>query len=231
MRKQIAQYCHECVQCNQKKGPVHKNRAPMNPIPVHGAFHRVGMDVLQLTPTLSGNRVVIVITNYLTKWTEGFASPDAKATNIARFFMENIVARFGCPLEIVTDRGKNFQSKLLQEICNLCAIRKISTSSYHPETNGLVERFNRTLCNMLSMYVTKQQNDWDLWLPYCLFAYNTAKQDSTQESPYFLLYGRDPRLPVDVTFNALRARTIPWTSDYAKSIALRLTQAHELALH
>ncbi len=83
---------------------------------------------------------------------------------------------------------------------------------------------------MLAMYVTKQQNDWDLWLPYCLFAYNTARQDSTQESPYFLLYGHDPRLPTDVAFNALRARNIPWTSDYARSTALNLTEARELAL-
>ncbi len=84
---------------------------------------------------------------------------------------------------------------------------------------------------MLSMYVTKKQNDWDLWLPFCLFAYNTAKQDSTQESPYFLLYGRDPRLPIDVAFNAFRARTVPWTSDYAQYIALSLTEAHQIALH
>ncbi len=67
---------------------------------------------------------------------------------------------------------------------------------------------------MLSMYVTRQQqDDWDLWVPYCLFEYNTAKQDSTQESPYFLLYGHDPRMPIYVALNALRAPTIPWTTE------------------
>ncbi len=90
---------------------------------------------------------------YLTKWTEAFASSDAKAITVAKLFMEKLVIHFGCPLEILTDRGKNFQSKLLLEISN---IHKISTSSYHPETNGLVERFNRTLCNMLAMNVAKR---------------------------------------------------------------------------
>ncbi len=231
MRKEIEQYCTNCILCNNKKGPWKKSRAPLNPIPITGAFDRVAIDVLQLPTSSSGNRVVIVFTDYLTKWTEAFASSDAKAITIAKLFMEKLVIRFGCPLEILTDRGKNFQSKLLLEICNLCNVHKISTSSYHPETNGLVERFNRTLCNMLAMYVAKQQDDWDFWLPYCLFAYNTAKQSSTGESPYFLLYGHDPRMPLDVAFNALRARTIPWCSDYARYIASNLTEAHQIAVN
>ena len=92
---------------------------------------------------------------------------------------------------------ENFQSELMNEVCKLVGTVKINTAGYHPQCDGLVEKFNSTIINMLSKCVEKHGRDWDDHLPYLLFAYRVAVQESTQESPFFLLYGRDPRVPTE----------------------------------
>ena len=111
--------------------------------------------------------------------------------------MENIVTRHGVPNELLSDRGANFLSGLMQEVYSLLGIRKASTTAYHPRTDGLVERFNRTLIAMLSKTVTADGRDRDDRIPFVLFAYHASPQQSTGESPFFLLYGRDPVLPTE----------------------------------
>ena len=98
----------------------------------------------------------------------------------------------------MSDRGSNFLSALVKEVCRLLNTRKLNTTAYHPQTDGLVERFNNTLAESISMFVNSEQTDWDLFLPSILFAYRVSPCVSTGESPFFLLYGRKPRLPLDV---------------------------------
>ena len=131
----------------------------------------------------------------LTKWPEAFAIPHQKAETIARLFVEHIVCRHGIPEELLSDRGANFLSALIQDICRLLGVKKINTSGYHPQTDGLVERFNSTLINMIAKSCDVKDRDWDDHLPYLLFAYRVSAQESTRESPFFLLYGRDARTP------------------------------------
>ncbi len=99
---------------------------------------------------------------------------------------------------MLSDRGKNFLSKLIREVCKLLRTDKLNTSPYHPETDGLVERFNSYISQLLSMYVSANQKDWDEFLPSILFAYCTSPQATTGDSPFYLLYGHEPRLPLDV---------------------------------
>ena len=96
--------------------------------------------------------------------------------------------------------GPNFLSKLVAEVCKIFQIQKVNTSSYHPQTDGLVERFNSTLCQSLSMYVARNQKDWDDFIPLILFAHRTSISEAIGDSPFSCLYGREPRLPVDVKF-------------------------------
>ena len=103
------------------------------------------MSVLQLPLTYEGNQHAIVFMDYLTKWPEVFPSTDQKAETIARLLVEHVVARHGVPEQLLSDRGPNFLSELLREVCTLLGIEKINTSGYHPQTDGLVERFNRTV--------------------------------------------------------------------------------------
>ena len=119
-----------------------------------------------------------------------FPTPDQTAETIANLFVREIISRHGVPAKLLSDRGTNFLSELMLEICKLMGTEKVNTSSYHPQTDGLVERFNRTLTSMLAKTVEKDERNWDHRLPYVLFAYRTSLQESTRESPFHLLYGR-----------------------------------------
>ena len=131
----------------------------------------VGGDVLQLLLSHCWNQYAVVFQDYLTKWPEVFAVEDQKADTIARLLVQNVVARHGVPQRLLSDRGSNSPSLLVQEVCKLLGTTKVNTSGYHPQCDGLVEKFNSTLINMLSKSVDKYGRDWDVHLPYLLFAY------------------------------------------------------------
>ena len=114
--------------------------------------------------------------------------------------MDEVIARHGTPRVLLSDRGKNFLSKVVADVCKIFQIHKVNTSNYHPQTDGLVERFNSTLCQSLSMYVSKTQKDWDDFIPLVLFAHRTSVLEAIGDSPFYVLYGREPRLPVDVKY-------------------------------
>lgn len=101
------------------------------------------------------------------------------------------------PEYLVSDRGTNLLSSLMQEVYEIGGIHKLSTTAYHPQTDGLVENFNRTLRAMVAKYTVKYGTDWDKHLPHLLFAYWTNPHESTGESPFFLLYGRDACIPCE----------------------------------
>ena len=133
------------------------------------------MDVCGPYPTnRSGNKYVLVVTEYLTKWVECWALRDQKAETIARSF-EQYVARHGVPEAVLTDQGRNFESNLFRHLCAKYGIEKRSTTGYHPQCNGLTERFNNTMNTMFTNYVNDNQDDWDEWLPSVLLAYRTAE--------------------------------------------------------
>ena len=150
MRNDVHKFCRSCLVCSTRKGTRGTCKPPLQPIPVGGPFHRVGVDILQLTLTTKGNRYVVVFMDYLTKWPEAFAIPDQTAETIAKVLVEEVICRHGIPEELLSDRGVNFLSSLIQEICELLGMRKINTAGYHPQTDGLVEKFNSTLINMIA---------------------------------------------------------------------------------
>ncbi|UYV61874.1 hypothetical protein LAZ67_1006915 [Cordylochernes scorpioides] len=117
--------------------------------------------------------------------------PSADAQQVAKFVLEDVVLKHGAPREIITDRGRVFQSKLISELTGLCSSAQRFTTAYHPQTNGLTERLNKTLADMMSMYVDVEQKEWDVILPFITFAYNTAKQDTTGFTPFSLIHGRE----------------------------------------
>ena len=170
-------------------------------MPVEGAFDRVAVDVLgPFKPSSRQNRYIVVFSDYLMRWCEAFAVPCIEAFVIARLLVDEIIARHGAPRVLLSDRWTNFLSKLVAEVCKIFQIQKKNTSSYRPPTDGLVARFNSTLCQSLSMYVAKNQKDWDDFIPLILFAHRASISEAIGDSPFFCLYGSEPRLPVDVKF-------------------------------
>ena len=127
--------------------------APLSPIPMSGLFDRIGVDVIQFPKSHNGNQYAVVFMDYLMKWPEAFAVPDQSAATIAQLLVEQVVSRHGVPAEILSDRGRSFLSSLMKEVEALLGFHEVNTSAYHPQTDGLVERFNRTLTSMLAKTV------------------------------------------------------------------------------
>ena len=156
-------------------------------------FQRNAMDIVGPLPkTRHGNRFILTVCDYATRYPEAISFPSTEAPRIARELV-SLFSRVGVPEEVLTDQGPNFMSTLLEKMYHILQIQHIRTSPYHPQTDGLVERFNGTLKAMLRKFVSRSQRDWDDYLPYMLFAYREVPQESTGFSPFELLYGRRVR--------------------------------------
>lgn len=219
MFNDVRHYVRTCDEC-QRRGKNRRNE-PLHPIKVGQPFDRLGMDIVGPLPkTKNGNMYIIVATEYLTKWPEARAIPNAKASSVVTFFYEDIICRHGCPKEILTDRGTHFVNEMLNSLCeNLGTKHRLSTS-YHPQTNGLVERFNRTLCEALAKYANSHKDDWDLYLSSVLFAYRTKRHNTTRHEPFYLMYGRDAILPVEFAVKTVQAECSDqnWQDDLLERI-------------
>ncbi|GFX01701.1 transposon Tf2-9 polyprotein [Trichonephila clavipes] len=199
MYRNVVRYVMHCRECQRRKSVPQRPPGRLVPIPPAIApFHRIGIDLLGRFPkSAHGNKWIIVCTDYSTRYAITKALPTAEVDEIAKFLLEEIVLRHGAPRVIITDRGAVFRSRLVSSLVDLCNIDHRFTTAYHPQTNGLTERFNKTLADMLSMYVDVEQKNWDEILPFVTFAYNTAKQDTTGFTPFYLLHGREAETTLD----------------------------------
>ncbi|GFS92474.1 retrovirus-related Pol polyprotein from transposon 17.6 [Trichonephila clavipes] len=199
MYRNVVRYVMHCRECQRRKSVPQRPPGRLVPIPPAIApFHRIGIDLLGRFPkSAHGNKWIIVCTDYSTRYAITKALPTAEVDEIAKFLLEEIVLRHGAPRVIITDRGAVFRSRLVSSLVDLCNIDHRFTTAYHPQTNGLTEHFNKTLADMLSMYVDVEQKNWDEILPFVTFAYNTAKQETTGFTPFYLLHGREAETTLD----------------------------------
>ena len=193
-------------------------------------MERIAIDVMgPLTRTDRGNRYVLVAMDYFSKWPEAYALPTQVAKNVAEVLVNEFVSRFGVPLEIHSDQGTNFESATFQEMCRILGIKKTRTTPMHPQSDGMVERYNRTLKAQVAMFVENHQRDWDVKLPLLLMAYRTAVHSSTKYTPACIMMGRELRIPVDLTFGSPEAKTVENYSQYAHDLQEKLEIIHEFA--
>ena len=188
------------------------------------------MDVVGPLPrSRCGNRYILVLCDYATCYPEAVPLRSIDAEHVAEEIVK-VFARVGIPEEILTDEGSNFTSQLLAEVYRLLHIHPIRTSPYHPQTDGLVERFNQTLKGMLSKAATTEGKDWDKLIPYLLFAYREVPQSSTGFSPFELVYGRAVRGPLDILRESWEAsrRSNESVVSHVLMMCERLAQMSEL---
>lgn len=225
--RNVRRYVMHCRECQRRKAVPQKPPGHLMPIPpAVEPFHRIGIDLLGRFPNSNaGNKWIIVCTDYLSRYAVTKALKTAEAPEVAKFLVEEVLLKHGAPRVIITDRGKVFQSNLVSEIIRLCSIKHRMTTAYHPQTNGLTERFNKTLGDMLSMYVDVDQRDWDEILPFVTFAYNTAKQDVTGFTPFYLLHGREAETTLDTLFPFCPEVE----NDYTKHLVVKTEEARQLA--
>ena len=178
----------------------------MRSITVSYPFEKKGLDMLGPFPKSDdGNRYVVVAMEYLTRAAITRAVKAATSEEVAKFIVEDILLVYGALLEILTDRGRNLMSGAIEKLLQLPKTNHAVTTAYHPQCNGLVERFNRTFSTMLSMYCNPNQRNWDQIVPYVTFAYNTSRQESVNCSPFQLLHGFEARLPIEAALTAVPA--------------------------
>jgi transposase InsO family protein len=224
----VRRYVKHCRDCQRRKHVPQLPPGQLVPIPpAISPFHRIGIDLLGRFPiTTLGKKWIIVCTDYLTRYAITKALPTADASEVAKFLVEEVILKHGAPRAMISDRGKVFQSKLVAEIISLCQVNHKMTTAYHPQTNGLTERFNKTLADMLSMYVDIDHKDWDSFLPFVTFAYNTAKQDTTGFTPFFLLHGREAETTMDTMFPFYPDDSY---DDYVDHLLTKAEEARQLA--
>ena len=229
MYKEVESYVRSCDTC-QRLGNK-KKIEQLHPIEVGKVFDRVGIDIVGPLPiTSSENRYIIVATEYLTKWPEAKAIKDIQANTVAQFIYEEIICRHGAPKVLLSDRGTSFVNSVVKSLCDTMKTAHVLTTAYHPQTNGLTERFNKTLCETLAKYVIQNDNlEWDQFIPSALFAYRTKIQKSTKFSPFFLLYGRNEETPLTRKSNP-EENDFEWDlEEHIKLITERLHHVHMTA--
>ena len=181
----------------------------------------VAIDIMGPFPLSSKG---IIICDYFTRWVEAFGIPNQAATTVADKLMEFIL-RFGVPEQLHSDQGRNFESDVIAEVCNTLGVVKTRTTPYHPQSDGLVERQNRTLLSMLAMVTANHPSSWENHLQGLCMAYNTSVQPTTGYTPFFLMFGRQARIPIDIAYGTPTPSALP-TTKYAAALNKRLETAY-----
>ena len=180
---------------------------------------------MDLPCTDRGNKHVVVFQDMFTKWPMVFPVPDQKAERVTRLRCEEIIPMFGVPEALLSDRGTNLLSHLMLDVCAILEIEKINTTSYHPECDGMVERFNRTLKTILCKRAAQFGTQWDNHLAGVLWAYRNTPHSSTGEKPSFLLFGWDCRSPTESSLLPIDATMSTTIADYREEYSI-ISQAN-----
>ena len=218
MSKDSNIYVKQCSNCNKnKKG----NRLPRSALEIYHAgypMERVHLDILgPINPrSKSGSAYILVMVDQFTKWVELAPLPAQNAELTAGAFLKHFVSTFGCPLEVHTDQGRNFESDLFQAFCKVLEITKTPTTPYHPASNGQVEVFNRTILQMIRAYVSRGVKDLDEHLPLISMALHSMKNRSTGFSANMLMLGREVIQPIDLMLGYLAI--LPRTRQFGSQI-------------
>ncbi len=200
MMRDINCYVGSCITCQQAKRHYGAKPAPLHPIPPTNIFSRMHVDILGPLPTSTeGYKYILLFVDSFSKWCEAFPLKTADAATVAKHLYEDIICRYGAPDSLVSDRGRQFMSKLINEISKLFQITRCFTSSYHPQSNSTCERMNSTIEKTLKAYIDKDQKNWPSILPSVMMAYRISPcTESTHFSPYYMLFGKECRRPIDV---------------------------------
>ncbi|UYV65370.1 K02A2.6-like, partial [Cordylochernes scorpioides] len=227
-REDVENWCRRCTTCAASKGPQTRSRGKMREYNVGAPFERIAIDVAGPFPvTEDGNKYLLVAMDYFTKWPEVYAIPNQEAATVARVLVDNLICRFGVPLELHSDQGRNFESEIFRELCQVLGIWKTRTTPLHPQSDGMVERFNKTMVEHLSKVVEQNQRDWDRRLPLFLMAYRAAIHETTGQTPAKVMFGRELRLPCDLEFGTPGGPPVEVTS-YVGELRGVLSETHKL---
>ena len=211
MHSQVKSYIRRCVQCTVAKAPLPKIRPAMQHLLAFKPLELLAIDFVKLDRGKGGIEDVLVMTDAFTKWAQAVACKDQSAVTVARKLRDHWFSLYGVPVRLHSDQGRCFEGQLVHQLCSLYGIRKSKTSCYHAQGNGQTERFNRTLIGLIKSLESTHRKQWPDMLPHLVHIYNTTPHTVTGVSPYTLMFGREPRIPLDHILNNLEN---DWSEDY-----------------
>ena len=193
MDRDVGWWIRTCEVCQKRKRPVKEPRAPMTKYISGFPNERVAMDVVGPAKTSkSGNKYVLCITDHFSKYSKAIPMPDQVSERVAKIFVQEWIYMWGEPLSLHTDRGANFESELLAEVCRHLRISKTRTTAYHPQGNAQVERYNQTVVDIIAKLTNQETfDDWDEQVPIAVSAYNATEHATTGFTPNRLMFGRE----------------------------------------
>ncbi len=196
---EVEKYVKSCGRCMARK-TLPQKRAPLSNITSSGPMELICIDFLSVEPDSKGIANVLVVTDHFTRYAQAYPAKDQKAVTVAKILWDKFFVYYGLPARIHSDQGRDFESKLIKELLGMLGIKKSRTTPYHPQGDPQPERFNRTLLSMLGTLDAAEKHKWSQHISKLVHAYNCTKNEATGYSPYFLLFGREARLPIDVCF-------------------------------
>ncbi|GFW27970.1 retrovirus-related Pol polyprotein from transposon 412 [Trichonephila clavipes] len=229
VRSDVEKCCSTCDPRAARKGPRKRTRGRLQLYNVGASFERIAFDILgPLQRSSDGNNNILVVMDYFTKWPGTYPIPNQEASTVAEVLVQHWISQLGVALQLHSDQGRNFDSTVCKRLCEILAIDKTRTTALHPQSDGMVERFNRTILNSLSLLVSSNQKDWGKKLPFFLLAYRSAVHETTGYSPFQMLFGRDLRMLADLLFS--RPPDAPLTpEEYVKKLQAWMKEIHHLA--
>lgn len=230
MINDVKHFVGTCGRCLRRKGaPNPQVTAPLVNIKTTRPMELVCMDYLTIEECQGGYSNVLVITDHFTRYAVAIPTRNQTAATTAKVLYEQFLVPYGFPERLHSDQGRNFESQIISELCKLTGIKKTRTTPYHPQGNGACERMNRTLLGMLGTLDDEKKRNWKAYVPSLIHAYNCTKHGSTGHSPFFLMFGRHPRLPVDVFLGVETEEETTSMDEYVASLRRRLDYAYDLA--
>ncbi|CAC5400202.1 unnamed protein product [Mytilus coruscus] len=200
MYQAVADFIRGCDSCQRAKPHVHAKRVPLTPMPITDTFARWHIDLIgPFKETKLGHRHILIVVCAFSKWTEAFPVRSETAEEIANVRHKEVFSRYGSPTSLVSVRGQGFMSKLVAAVTQIYNVKHYFTSSYHPQTNSVAERTNKTVIQCLRTIVDENQYNWAELLPGILMVFRMSPSASSEFSPYHLLFGKEINLPVDTT--------------------------------
>ena len=230
LTKDVKLWCKTCDVCASQKCPQKKAKAALKQYNVGAPLERIAIDITGPLPRSNeGNKYILTIVDYFTKWIVAIPIRNQEASTVANKFVEKFVSVFGVPKQIHSDQGRNFESNLFKEMCEILGSEKTRTTAFRPQSDGLVERGQRTIKAMLTKFVDENQKNWDTYLPILIMAYNSAVQESTGFTPSMLMLGRELNLPIDIALGRPVNTQTNTKSEYAEMLIQKLEAVHNLA--